>query len=131
MIFCNRSSERTFPLRYSAGATVLKTRPKGASRARVVDKPPGILTPEQCVRLLEAGCFKILPAIALGFFAGLRPESEVWRLDWREVDLEAGLIRIEAAKTKSARHGLVEMSENLKLWLLPYRRSSEPSVTRW
>ena len=96
------------------------------SQAKVVDKPPGILMPEQCVGLLEAACSEILPAIALGLFAGLRPESEVWRLDWRDLDLEAGLIRIEAAKTKSARYRLVEMSENLKLWLLPYRKPSGP-----
>jgi integrase len=97
-----------------------------ASRARVVDKPPGILTPEQCVRLLQGADYEILPAITPGLFAGLSPESEVWRLDWRDVDLEAGLIHIEAAKTKSTRHRLVEMSENLKLWLLRYRKSSGP-----
>jgi integrase len=96
------------------------------SRAKVVDKPPGILTPEQCARLLEAAGPEILPAIALGLFAGLRPEAEVWRLDWADVDLESGLIQIEAAKTKSARHRLVEMCGNIKLWLLPYRKSSGP-----
>ena len=97
---------------------------KKTSRAKVVDKPPGVLTPQQCVRLLKAADKEILPAIALGLFAGLRPEAEVWRLDWSDIDFKSGLIHIEAAKTKSARHRLVEMSSNLKLWLKPYRKTS-------
>lgn len=97
---------------------------KKTSRAKVVDKPPGVLTPEQCVRLLVAANKEMLPAIALGLFAGLRPEAEVWRLDWADIDFKAGLIHIEAAKTKSARHRLVEMSANLKKWLTPYRKTS-------
>jgi integrase len=97
-----------------------------ASRAKVVDKPPGILTPEQAARLIEAAEAEIVPALALGLFAGLRPEAEVWRLDWQEIDFESGLIRIEALKTKSARHRLVEMTDNLKLWLMPHRKHVGP-----
>jgi integrase len=47
-------------------------------------------------------------------------------LDWADVDFESGLIQIEAAKTKSARHRLVEMCANIKPWLLPYRKPSGP-----
>jgi len=97
---------------------------KKTSRAKVVDKPPGVLTPQQCSRLLAAADKQILPAIALGLFAGLRPEAEIWRLDWSDIDFKSGLIRIEAARTKSARHRLVEMSDNLKSWLLPYKKAS-------
>jgi integrase len=43
---------------------------------------PGILTAEECASLLSSCDEKILPAIALGIFAGLRPESEIRRLDW-------------------------------------------------
>jgi len=99
---------------------------KMTSRAKVVDKPPGVLTPEQCIRLLQAADTEILPAIALGLFAGLRPEAEVWRLDWSDIDFASSLIHIEAAKTKSARHRLVEMTDNLKLWLLPHGKTSGP-----
>lgn len=96
------------------------------SRAKVVDKPPGIITPVQCASLLEKAEPEILPAIALGLFAGLRPEAEVWRLDWADIDWEHSLIRIEAAKTKSAQHRLVEMTDNLKLWLVPHRKIAGP-----
>jgi len=96
------------------------------SKAKQVDKPPGILSPEQAMRLLKQAEPEIVPAIALGLFAGLRPEAEVWRLDWEDIDFESGLVRMEAAKTKSARHRLVEMTDNLKLWLLPHRKATGP-----
>ncbi len=99
------------------------------SRAKVVDKPPGILNPDECSALLTNAKDEILPAIALGLFAGLRPEAEIWRLGWGDIDFESGLIQIEAAKTKSARHRLVEMTDNLTQWLAPYRRTGPVSPT--
>jgi integrase len=96
------------------------------SKGKAVDKPPGILTPDQCARLLENASDEILPALVFGMFAGLRPEAEVWRLDWSKVDLSAGLIHIEANSTKSARHRIVEITPNLKAWLEPYARRSGP-----
>jgi integrase len=52
------------------------------SKATVKRGKPGILTAEECASLLSSCDEKILPAIALGIFAGLRPESEIRRLDW-------------------------------------------------
>lgn len=97
-----------------------------SSKAKQIDKPPGILTVEQAARLLECADAEILPAIALGLFAGLRPESEVWRLDWSSVDFDSRLIDIAADKTKTAQKRYVKMSDNLVAWLLPHRRTSGP-----
>jgi hypothetical protein len=52
------------------------------SKSSVKRGKVGILTAEECARLLSSCDEEILPAIALGMFAGLRPESEIRRLDW-------------------------------------------------
>jgi integrase len=49
------------------------------SKSAVKRGKPGILTVEECARLLSACDDEILPAVALGMFGGLRPESEIWR----------------------------------------------------
>jgi hypothetical protein len=38
--------------------------------------------------MLEAATPDFLPVIALGLFAGLRPESEIWRLAWSNIGFE-------------------------------------------
>ena len=100
-----------------------------SSRAKQIDKPPGILRVDEAVRLLHAADAEILPAIVLGLFAGLRPESEVWRLDWDRIDFESELIDVAADKTKTAQKRFVKMQENLIEWLLPWRKSGPVSPT--
>lgn len=95
-----------------------------ASRAKQIDAPPGVLTPKQARRLLDGADGEIVPAIALGLFAGLRPESEIWRLDWKCIDLDAGLIDIAAEKTKTAQRRFVKIGKNLRAWLQPYAKPS-------
>src|SRR5207302_5868356 len=56
-------------------------------------------------------------------FAGLR-RAELERLDWREVDLQAGLIEVTAKKAKSARRRFVRIQPNLTKWLQPYAQLS-------
>jgi integrase len=51
-------------------------------------------------------------------FAGLRA-SEVQKLDWSEVDFESGLIRVPAAKSKTAQRRQVPIAENLAAWIRP------------
>jgi integrase len=63
---------------------------KASERARVIDAPPGILTPEQAAKLLtESRDNDLLAFHAIGLFAGLRV-SEIKALDWRDVDLADG-----------------------------------------
>jgi integrase len=74
---------------------------------------------EQTAALLEHSPPELLPYIVIGAFAGLR-RAELERLDWREVDLESGLIEVTSAKAKSARRRFVKIQPNLAQWLAPY-----------
>jgi hypothetical protein len=53
---------------------------KQTAKAKEVDGPPGILTVAQSAALLKHAGTDILPAATMGLFAGLRPESEVAKL---------------------------------------------------
>jgi integrase len=63
-------------------------------------------------------------------FAGVRPESEIWRLDWRNIDLKRKEIDVEPLATKNSGDNAsvryVEMSSNLIEWLSPLRKKSGP-----
>jgi integrase len=96
---------------------------KKTAKAKVIQTPVGILTVDETVRLLENAPANVVPYVAIGAFAGLR-RSELERLDWTEVDLEANLIEVMAKNAKSARRRFVRIQPNLAKWLQPYRRSS-------
>ena len=95
----------------------------GAAKAKVVGEAPGILTISEAARLLEAATPDVLPYLAIGLFAGLRP-AEIDRLDWSEIDFESGLIEVKAAKSKTAQGRFVTMQPNLREWLMPVRKHS-------
>ena len=74
----------------------------------------------------------MLPYIALGMFAGLRP-SEIHGertdhppLDWGSIDFDRKVITVDAKQTKTRDGRRVEMSDNLVRWLLPCRRPNGP-----
>jgi integrase len=92
----------------------------------VTEKSPGILTPDQASALLiaaSAGEGEMLPAVALGLFAGLRT-AELEVLEWQHVDLAERNIHIppEVAKTREGRD--VQILDNLAAWLQPYAKRS-------
>lgn len=88
-------------------------------QAKVIDKPPGILSPDQAASLLERADAELIPYIAIGLFAGLR-RAELQRLDWREIKLAQGFIEVSAKNSKTARRRLVHVETNLAEWLRPY-----------
>jgi len=90
-----------------------------SAKAKEIASPVGILTPDQTARLLENAAPELLPYIAIGAFAGLR-RAELERLDWKEVDLQSGLIEVTASKAKSARRRFVKIQPNLVKWLQPH-----------
>lgn len=92
-------------------------------QAKVVETEVGILTPQEAAALLAGADEAIRPAIALGLFAGLRV-SELEQIDWGEVHLDAGHVRIAAGKAKSARNRIIPISENLAAWLKLSKKAS-------
>jgi len=88
------------------------------AKAKVTDKPVEVLSPEQTRRLLESADSDMVPYIAIGAFAGLRP-AELERLEWGDVHLDRDFIEVSAAKSKTASRRLVTILPNLKAWLTP------------
>jgi len=67
----------------------------------------------------------LLPFLVFGFFAGIRPDGELQKLNWRDVDLaDAGkpvlVIRSEVSKTNWRR--FVDLSSNATEWIEAFRR---------
>ena len=101
---------------------------KAAERAKGVDEPPGILTPERAAALLaESKDSDLLAFHAIGLFAGLRV-IEIKKLDWRDVDLAGGFIHVGAKISKTRARRLVPILDNLKAWLQPIAKTSGPIV---
>src|SRR5262249_29209306 len=89
------------------------------AKAKVIESVIGILTVDETIRLLKKASAGIVPYIAIGAFAGLR-RAELEQLDWKEIDLQSGLIEVTASKAKSARRRFVRIQPNLAKWLQPH-----------
>jgi integrase len=94
-----------------------------AAKAKQIDSEVGILTVPQTVKLLESASAALVPFIAIGAFAGLRPE-ELTRLSWDEIDLEANLIEVKARKSKTARRRHIKIQPNLVKWLMGHAKAT-------
>lgn len=86
--------------------------------------PPAILTVDQCESLLRAAeryeRGKLAPYVALCLFAGLRP-FEAARLEWQQVNLDDGEIRLEKTQTKTKTARTVTIHATLKAWLAKFK----------
>jgi len=89
---------------------------------------PDIFTVDEAARLLASCQDDILPAVAIGLFAGLRPEAELWRLDWSKIHLERKKIDVDETKDEGHHASVrwVDIPDNLVVWLLPHRKRSGP-----
>ena len=90
------------------------------------DRPVGILTVEQArglLRVAEESDRDMLPALTMGLFAGLR-RSELFTLDWSEIDPEHRTIEVKGIKAKTRQRRLVTVADNLLMWLSPHRKTS-------
>lgn len=113
-----------------------KSRRRRKQNGMETERLPEILTVpeiEAVMRAAEAWAPSMVPALAIGFFAGVR-SNELMQLDWRNVDLAARRITItpEVAKKRSVRH--IDMSDNLLAWLIPHAEASgriAPEAKAW
>jgi integrase len=90
------------------------------------DRPVGILTVEQArglMREAKESDPEMLPALAIGLFAGLR-RSEIFALDWSEIDFEHCAIEVKGIKAKTRQRRLVSVADNLLVWLNPHRKTN-------
>ena len=95
----------------------IKNPVKGILRPKEDDSEPVILSVEEVKRLMIVAREKeptLVPYLALGIFAGIRPE-EIKRLVWEDIQVDEIVIRSTKAKTRKRR--LVAVSPNLKTWL--------------
>lgn len=84
-----------------------------------------VFTRDEFVSLLATAKEDLIPSLVIGAFAGLRSE-EIKRLDWADFKWDDNEIEVRAAKSKTGIRRLVTICESLKLWLLPYRKTSGP-----
>src|SRR5260370_5177229 len=63
----------------------------------------------------------LIPFLVFGFFCGIRPDGELQKLEWRDVDLTDGVVTIRPEISKTNRRRFVDLSENAKEWLNAYR----------
>jgi site-specific recombinase XerD len=74
-------------------------------------------------RLIEP---RLLAMLAIGAFAGLRPESELSALAWDDVRDADGVIVVRSSKVRSARRRVVAIQPALAAWLLACERRPGP-----
>ncbi len=100
---------------------------KGAFRPKTVEKEIGFLSVPQASALLLAASQEptILPAIAVGLFAGVR-SAELARLDWKDISLTRGYISISARNAKTGVKRKIQILPVLKSWLEPLQSLSGP-----
>ncbi len=94
-----------------------KTEAELLSRFKEQNEEIGIYTPKQIRRMLDAASSDAMrTSIAIGAFAGLR-SMEIFRLEWSDINLEAGHIAVAAHKAKTAQRRIVPILPNLRAWL--------------
>jgi len=124
----------------SSNPFVLSRRRKRRERALVQETVPEVFTLDEVQAIMRvadeeeprrthlkaSSAPSTVPALALGFFAGIRSE-EIARMEWgKHVDLKSRTIHIsgDIAKKRSTRR--FKMEANLVEWLSKYARESGP-----
>jgi integrase len=62
----------------------------------------------------------LLPFLVLGFYTGIRPDGELIKLQWSDVDLVDRVVVIRPEVSKTRRRRFVDLSDNAKAWLNAY-----------
>ena len=96
---------------------------RGIEAPKAVSGEAAIWTPKEMRALLAAAKPYLIPALAIGGFAGLRT-AEIARLDWKDIRIGEGVIILAATKTKTASRRVVPILPNLSEWLKPHQCES-------
>jgi integrase len=60
---------------------------------------------------------ELLPFLVLGIFCGVRPDGELQKLEWSDIDLNDQVVTIRPEVSKTRRRRFVDLSYNAKAWL--------------
>lgn len=98
---------------------------KSIPAAKIKAKEVAIASVEEVSNLLThtlAEDPEMLPWFAIAFFAGLRPGSELAKLDWSDINFDEKWIRVGFGnKTDTKR--FVDLSDTLASWLQPFSQN--------
>lgn len=74
----------------------------------------------------------ILAFTTLAMFCGLRPEAEILKLDWEDIDLETGRVFVQPNKSKNTASGrIVGIPDCAKEWLVKCDQNKPIAPFRW
>jgi integrase len=99
---------------YAVKQKYLKRNPIEQSLPKLAQKNPTILRDNEWRNLLLTALHTdakedILATATLGLYCGLRPESEIGRLDWSHINLENATVFIDSDKTKVMLGGEIDI----------------------
>ena len=110
------SAAWTFAVRQGyASANIVQS----VDKSQVVRDHVATFSIEQLAKLLDTAPRSYVPVLAIGAFAGLRPE-EINKLLWEDIDFHERTIRVNASAAKTRKKRFAEISDNLMEWLRPY-----------
>lgn len=103
---------------------------EGMERLTVVSEEVEGLTVVECELLLRHGLTvpRFMPFLVLGLFRGMR-RSELERLRWEDVNWEEGTVIAAAAKVKTRQRRVVEISAQMRAWIVAARWTVERMKT--
>lgn len=116
---------------YAKRAKLIEVNPADSDaieRPTVDEKMTEVFTVDAVSKFMAAAANKepkIIPMLALGFFAGLRT-TEIRGISWESINFESKRIKIIPAVAKKRRQRFIAMQDNLIEWLLPYRKQAGP-----
>jgi integrase len=64
----------------------------------------------------------LLPYLVFGFFAGIRPDGELQKVEWNDIKLTEGTIVIRPEVSKTNRRRFPKISANAAAWIEAYRQ---------
>jgi integrase len=98
------------------------------AKLEFIEQPPReveIISNRYIAAMLEYALVEdlgFLPFLVLGFFCGIRPEGELQKLLWSDIDFADRKVVIRAEISKTRRRRFPELSENALAWLETYRQ---------
>jgi integrase len=114
---------------YAVRERIVESNPVAGIRpVRMDEKLPTPFTVADATAILRTAAEwtpRLVPTLALQFFAGLRP-GEALGLDWSAVDFKGKTIRVMPETSKVRRSRIVPMNQTLIDWLTPYRKARGP-----